>query len=187
MGLNISRTVEIEISNKTRNITLTNPRTYFYSGHSLKFPQPLVFPGSSSTWKFMNNSSFWGCNGVLAFEAKSFTLAIYFSNPIDYNRFSAEMGLELSLDRVHRGHLEEAYKRLVTISRASSKGNFRFPFVILKESQERAQLSTGPVKVTATMCRGRHAAITVEVEDRRNSGNEDRTETSCRARHFQEK
>ncbi|TRZ06212.1 hypothetical protein HGM15179_020895 [Zosterops borbonicus] len=182
MGLNSSRSVEIYISNNTQKITLKNPRIYLYSGHSLKFPQPLVFPGSSSSWKFMNNSSFWGCNGVLAFEAESFTLAIYFSNPIDYNRFPMEMGLELSLDRVHRGHLEAAYDRLVTISRASSKGNFMFPFVILKESQKQAQLSTGLVKVTATVSRGQNAVVRVQVEDQSNSGSEDRTETLFQAR-----
>ncbi|TRZ05097.1 hypothetical protein HGM15179_022010 [Zosterops borbonicus] len=127
----------------------------------------------------MNNSWFWGCNGVLALEAESFTLAIYFSNPINRSLFSVEMGLELSLDRVHRVDLEEAYKRLVSNSCASSKQNFMFPFVILKESQEQAQLSTGPVKVMATMRRDRNFVITVEVEDRRNSGNEDMIESLC--------
>ncbi|XP_077049367.1 uncharacterized protein LOC143696667 [Agelaius phoeniceus] len=171
MGVNISRFVEIEVVNKTQNITLKDPRTHFYSGHVLLDPKPSVPPGSSSSCKFTNKSVFWGCNGVLAYEVDSFTLAIYFSNPIDYNRFSVEMGLELSLDKVHRKDLEAAYDRLVRISKGSANSSM-FPCVILKENQDKVQLSHGPITVTATMARGRSAAIRVEVEEQKESGEE---------------
>ncbi|CAN8174113.1 unnamed protein product [Coccothraustes coccothraustes] len=172
MGVNISRFVEIEVMNKTRNITLDDARIHFFSGHILNSPQPSVPPGSSSTCKFTNTSIFWGCNGVLAYEADSFTLAIYFSNPIDYNRFSVEMGLELSLDKVHKKDLGMTYQRLVRCSRDSSSSRAMFPCIILKENQGQVHLSAGPVTVTATMVRGRSAVIRVEVEDRGNSGGE---------------
>ncbi|CAN8178623.1 unnamed protein product, partial [Coccothraustes coccothraustes] len=146
-------------------------RIYFSSGHSLKVPRPRVPPGSSSTCKFTNTSIFSGCNGVLAYEADSFTLAIYFSNPMDHNLFSVEMGLELSLDRVHRWDLETTYDCLARISKDSSDSSM-FPSVILKENQDQAQLSAGPVTVMATMARGRRAFIRVEVEEQGNSGSE---------------
>ncbi|XP_074390091.1 uncharacterized protein LOC141727712 [Zonotrichia albicollis] len=170
MGLSTSRLVEIQVINKTQNIILKEPRTYFYSGCSLSDPQPSVLPGSSSSCRFTNSSRLWGCNGVLAYEAEFFTLAIYFSNPMDHNLFPVVMGLELSLDRVHRMDLETAYHRLVRISQGSS--DTVFPCVILKENQEKVHLSDGPVKVTATVARGRRAVITVAVEERENSGSE---------------
>ncbi|XP_031953816.1 uncharacterized protein LOC116438904 [Corvus moneduloides] len=169
MGLNVSRFVEIHISNKTRKVTLKQCGTYFFSGHVLNPPQD-VAPGSSKSCKFTNNSLFWGANGVLAFEAESFTLAIYFSNPIDYNRFSVEMGLELSQDKVHKSNLQAVYERLVKISHQSPQENAMFPFVILKENQDEAQLNAGPVEVTATMARGRSAVISVTVRERGGSG-----------------
>ncbi|CAN8178721.1 unnamed protein product [Coccothraustes coccothraustes] len=165
MGVNISRFVEIQISNKTRNITLKDASTHFFSGRSVSAPQPSVPPGSSRTCKFTNNSIFWGCNGVLAYEADSFTLAIYFTNPVDYNLFSVEMGLELSLDKVHKTDLGKTYDRLLRISQGYSDSS-TFPRAILKENQDQVQLSAGPVTVTATMARGRSAVIRVEVEDR---------------------
>ncbi|XP_064262444.1 uncharacterized protein LOC135292143 [Passer domesticus] len=185
MGFNVSRIVEIQISNKTQNITLKKPRTHFFSGHSVNVPQPSVPPGSSSSWKFTNRTMFWGCNGVLAYEADSFTLAIYFSNPVDYNRFSLETGLELSVDKVHKRDLESTYDRLVRTARDCSD-SFAFPCVIIKEWQNEAQLSAGPVTVTATMVRGRNAVIKVVVEEREDSGSGARRETPCRARHTQE-
>ncbi|XP_074387805.1 uncharacterized protein LOC141726712 [Zonotrichia albicollis] len=171
MGLSTSRSVEIQVINNTEDFTLRNARTYFLSGHSSMSPQTSVSPCSSSSCKFTNNTIFWGCNGLLAYEADSFTLAIYFSNPMDHNLFAAEMGLELSLDRVHRMDLESAYRRLVKSSQSSSDSSM-FPCIILKESQDRAQLSHGPVTVTATMARGKSAIIKVEVEERENSGGE---------------
>ncbi|XP_063281087.1 uncharacterized protein LOC134565431 [Prinia subflava] len=170
MGSNISRSVEIQMSNNTKNITLRNPRTFFFNGHSLRTPESSVPPGSFSTYKFTSNSCLWGCNGVLAFKAEPFTLAIYFSNPTNHNLFHPEMGLELSLDKVHKGDLEKAYKRLVRISRSSSSNeDLAFPSVILKESQETARLSAGPVKVTATMSQGQDTVIKVKVEEQGSS------------------
>ncbi|XP_071276696.1 uncharacterized protein [Agelaius tricolor] len=156
--------VEIEVINKTQNITLKNPRTHFYSGHSLSDPQPLVPPGSSSSCKFTSSSRFWGCTGVLAYEADSFTMAICFSNAIHDDLFPVEMVLELSLDKVHRKDLETTYDRLVGSSKGSANSSM-FPCVILTEDQQKAQLSHGPVTVTATMARGRNIALRVEVEE----------------------
>ncbi|XP_064593978.1 zinc finger protein 660-like [Zonotrichia leucophrys gambelii] len=93
----LERTVEIQISNSTRNVTLENPRTYFYS--------------SSDTCQF-SSPLFRGCCGVLVYEATTFTMAIFFSNPLDYNRFAMELGLELSLLKAHLGSLEDTYSRM---------------------------------------------------------------------------
>ncbi|XP_037982524.1 uncharacterized protein LOC119696757 [Motacilla alba alba] len=169
MGLSTSRIVEIQVINKTQNITLKKRRTYFYSGQRLKVPHSPVSPGSSSTSKFINSSTFWGCNGILAYEAESFTLAIYFSNPITHSLFSVEMGLELSLEKFHKMELDTAYDRLVRCSRDPSD-NAMFPCAFLKDSQNQAQVSAGPVTVTATMARGWTTFIRVVVEERGNSG-----------------
>ncbi|XP_063281091.1 uncharacterized protein LOC134565435 [Prinia subflava] len=170
MGSNISRSVEIQISNKTLNIVLRNPRTFFFNGHSVRPREPSVAPGSSTTCLFKSNTRFWGCKGLLAFEAESFTLAIYFSNPTNHNRFQPKMGLELSLDKVHMGNLKDAYERLVRISRSSSpKEKLTLRSVILKESQQIVQVSAGPVKVTATMSQGWDTVIEVKVEEQGSS------------------
>ncbi|XP_074387822.1 uncharacterized protein LOC141726725 [Zonotrichia albicollis] len=179
MGVNITRFVEIEVINKTKNITLKEPRIHFFSGRILHDPKPSVAPGSCSSCKFTNKSVFWGCNGVLAYEAEFFTLAIYFSNPIDYNRFSVEMGLELSLDKVHRKDLGTTYDRLVRSSQGSSCNSSMFPCVILKENQEKAQLSIGPITVTATMVRNRSSVIRVEMEEQKELGEEAEGEKPC--------
>ncbi|XP_077029060.1 uncharacterized protein LOC143692701 [Agelaius phoeniceus] len=107
----LERAVEIQISNSSGNVTLENPRTYFYSGHSSVPPSPCVPPGSSDTCQF-SSPLFRGCCGVLVYEAPTFTVAIFFSNPLDYNRFAMELGLELSLLRAHLGRLEDTYHRM---------------------------------------------------------------------------
>ncbi|XP_063281094.1 uncharacterized protein LOC134565437 [Prinia subflava] len=166
----VSRSVEIQVSNNTKNIVLKEPRTFLFNGHRLWTPESSVPPGSSTTCKFQSHTCRYGCKGLLAFQAKPFTLAIYFSNPIDYDEFSPEMGLELSLDKVHMGYLEAAYHRLVRISRCSSSNeDLAFPSVILKESQETARLNAGPVKVTATMSQGQDTVIKVKMEEQGSS------------------
>ncbi|XP_058678775.1 uncharacterized protein LOC131570430 [Ammospiza caudacuta] len=182
MGSRASRPVEIQVTNNTETINLRNPKTYFYSGRSLHDPHCLVPPCSSTVSKFTNRSIFWGCNGVLAFEAETFTLAIFFSNPIDRNRFSVLTGLELSLDKVHKGDLRSAYRRMVRSSRPRAKKAKKakspprspvLPCAVLKENQNqrKVQLSHGAVTVAASLARsGGAAVIKVEVIERRNSG-----------------
>ncbi|KAL9820777.1 uncharacterized protein GJ701_017447 [Geothlypis trichas] len=139
----LERTVEIQISNSTRNVTLENPRTYFYSGHSSVPPSPAVPPGSCDTCQFSSPLS-RGCCGVLVYEATTFTVAIFFSNPLVYNRFPMELGLELSLLKAHLGSLKDTYSRMSQM-RASftTNGTTACGHVTLDTCQEPVQDNVG--------------------------------------------
>ncbi|RMB97179.1 hypothetical protein DUI87_26340 [Hirundo rustica rustica] len=168
----LERSVEIQISNTTRNVTLENPRTYFYSGHSSFPPRPSVPPGSSDTCQF-SSPPFCGCVGVLVYEATAFTVAVFFSNPLDYNRFPMELGLELSLVKAHLGRLEDTYTRMSQMGTLpTSNGTTAGCHVTLDNCQEPVQVSVGHVKVTATMSNTRRSIIRVVLEEEECSGKE---------------
>lgn len=157
--------MEIQISNKTQNVTLENPRTYFYSGHSSFPPSPTVPPGSSDTCRF-SSPPFRGCVGVLVYEAKTFTVAIFFSNPLDYNLFPMELGLELSLVKAHLGRLEDTYTRMSQRGTPPTYNGTTVCYcVTLDTCQDPVQVSVGHVKVTATMSNTRRSIIRVVLQE----------------------
>ncbi|KAF4802859.1 hypothetical protein TURU_021406 [Turdus rufiventris] len=168
----LERSVEIQISNLTQNVTLENPRTYFYSGHSSFPPRPSVPPGSSDACLF-SSPAFRGCVGILVYEATTFTVAIYFSNPLDYNLFPMELGLELSLVRAHLGSLEDTYTRMSQRGAApTADGTTACCCVTLGTCQEPVQVSVDHVKVTATMSNARRSIIRVVLQQQECSGKE---------------
>ncbi|KAM7026397.1 uncharacterized protein M8220_000899 isoform 1-T2 [Acridotheres tristis] len=62
-----------------------------------------------------------------------------------------ELGLELSPSKAHRGRLGNVYARMAKGAYSSSCSDIKFVRVIVDENPATAQLSDGPVKVTATM------------------------------------
>lgn len=181
----LERTVEIQISNTTQDITLENPRTYFYSGHSSFPPSPSVPPGSSDTCQF-SSPPFQGCVGVLVYEATIFTLAIFFSNPLDYNLFPMELGLELSLLKAHLGKLEDTYTRMSQRGTPpTTNGATVSHRVTLDSCQEPVQVSVGRIKVTATMSNTRRSVIRVVLEEQEVSWKKAGRKTSNRWTHAQ--
>ncbi|TRZ08132.1 hypothetical protein HGM15179_018982 [Zosterops borbonicus] len=187
MGVLLSRSVKIQISNKTRNITLKNPRTYFDCGSCSASPLPELSPGSSDTCHFPGSFPFWGVAGILVYEAESFTLAIHFSNPIDYNKLPMELGLELSPGKAHLGRLEDTYTRIANGIYSSSRLDIKFDRGVVGKSYGTVQVSNGPVKVTATMSSATDSVLKVVLEEQEGSGEEVRTENSRRIIHYQEK
>ncbi|XP_032939967.1 uncharacterized protein LOC117009751 [Catharus ustulatus] len=176
MGSSMSRTVEIRISNRTQNITLRNPRTY-ESGFCTRSPRSELRPSSTDTSHFVNSGRFCGIAGILVYEADSFTLAIYFSNPFDYNMYSIELGLELSLSKAHVGSLAEIYARMSKGTYSSSFVDAEFNRVIVEENQGIAWLNKGPIKVMATMSNTRNSTLKVMLEDQGGLNEEANMET----------
>ncbi|XP_051632523.1 uncharacterized protein LOC127465996 isoform X6 [Manacus candei] len=160
------RTVRIQFTNETKDITLKNPRTYFYNGHSSVPPSPKVPPGSSSSECFFTSPSLKGCVGVLVYEAEPFTLAVYFCNPLDYNVFPMELGLELSLDKIHLDTLDGVYARLSARSLPVPTPRLVADRIELNRCQGPARVSLGPVRVTATMSNDRQSTVRVLLEER---------------------
>ncbi|TRZ08391.1 hypothetical protein HGM15179_018711 [Zosterops borbonicus] len=165
MGALLSCSVEIRIFNNTQNITLKNPRTYFNCGCCSVFPTPELSPGSSDTCHFPGSSPFWGMAGILVYEAESFTLAIHFSNPIDYNKFPMELGLELSPGKAHLGRLEDTYTRMANGTYSSSHPDIKFNRIVVDKSHGIVQVSDGPIKVTASMSDTTNSVLRVVLEE----------------------
>ncbi|KAK4805152.1 hypothetical protein QYF61_014939 [Mycteria americana] len=102
MWKHLERSVEIQIANKTQDVTLYNPRSYCYSGYSSIPPSPRIPPNVRESCCFTNSMlRFRGCVGLLVYEADTFTLAILFSNPFDYNIFYMELAMEISPHKAH--------------------------------------------------------------------------------------
>ncbi|KAL2296184.1 hypothetical protein Nmel_013011 [Mimus melanotis] len=175
MGSLLSRSVVMKISNKTQNVILRKPRTYFECGSCPKEPQEDLHPDSTATWHLQGSFPFWGVAGILVYEAESFTLAIYFSNPIDYNKFSMELGLELSPGKAHEGSLASTYARMAKGTYSSSCLDNKFARITVHESRGIAQLKDGPVKVIAIMSNATSSLLEVVVEEhwRTERGNQD--------------
>ncbi|KAM4879866.1 uncharacterized protein FYW23_014638 [Sylvia borin] len=191
MGSNISCSVEIQITNKTRNVTLKNPKTYFDRGQCAHSLLPELSPGSSGVCL----SSGCGVAGLLVYETKSFTLAIYFSNPIDYTKFSMQLGLELSPGKAHLGRLVETYARMANGTYPSSDPDMKSSRAVVDKSPATVRVSHGPVKVTATMSNTSTSILEVMLEEeggsRKEFGIEDialaKIEKLLLKTHYQEK
>ncbi|XP_025903006.1 uncharacterized protein LOC112954074 [Nothoprocta perdicaria] len=157
------RTVAVEIANKTRSVTLHSPRSYCYSGYSYIPPAPKIPPGATESCQFSNRAlSFRGSVGVLVYEADTFTLAILFSNPYDYNIFPLEIALEISASKAHLGSLQDVYKRMYNGVPACDAA---FQQARLHACQETLAVSANHVQVMATMSTSSDAVIKVVVED----------------------
>ncbi|XP_068779569.1 uncharacterized protein [Struthio camelus] len=164
------RRVEIEIANKTRNVTLHTPRSYCFSGYSCIPPSPKIPPGATGSCQFTNVVlSFRGSVGVLVYEADSFTLAILFSNPYDYNIFNMEVALEISMEKAHLGSLEDVYKRMYNSLPAGNIKDTTFQRAKLHACQETLTVSSNHVRVMATMSNAADSVIKVIVEDKDSS------------------
>ncbi|XP_059717138.1 uncharacterized protein LOC132335031 [Haemorhous mexicanus] len=172
MGLFLSRSVEIQISNNTKNVTLKDSRTFLNCGRCSKSPLPELSPGLSDTCCFSGSSPISGVAGILVYEAESFTLAVHFANPSDYNRSSVELGLELSPGKAHLGKLGTTYRRMAYGTYSSSCQDIKFARDVTDKSHGTAQLSHGPVKVMATMSCDTSSTIKVVLEEQRGSGEE---------------
>ncbi|KAM4754778.1 uncharacterized protein ACIQIH_000045 [Cyanocitta cristata] len=146
------RSVLIQITNKTQDVALNNPRTYFYSGHSTNPPSPMISPGVTEQSHFTNSGlRFWGCTGVLVYEADTFTLAILFCNPLMYSFFHMKLALEISLCKGHYENLKNDYTRMYSGQPLPTDDSSMFHQIKLSEYQEPVVVSAGNVRVTATM------------------------------------
>ncbi|XP_071276694.1 uncharacterized protein [Agelaius tricolor] len=176
MGSTSSRFVEIQVSNHTQTIALKKPRTYLGLGHCSEPPLPELSPGSSDTCRFSGDPILWGLvgttsvHGVLVYEAESFTLAIYFSNPSEHEHLSMRLGLELSPAKAHLSSLSDTYRRMSNGIYSSSDHEVRFARDIVDESHGTTQLSHGPVKVMAAMSRGASSTLRVVLEEQKEPG-----------------
>nr|XP_006132209.1 DELTA-thalatoxin-Avl1a-like [Pelodiscus sinensis]XP_025045012.1 DELTA-thalatoxin-Avl1a-like [Pelodiscus sinensis]XP_025045013.1 DELTA-thalatoxin-Avl1a-like [Pelodiscus sinensis] len=159
------RSVEIEITNNSQDLTLHSPRSYCYSGHSLLPPSLRIPPGSKESCLFTKGRfSFRGSAGLLVYDSDAFTLAIMFSNPFDYNLYSIEFGLEISPGKEHLGNLEDVYTRMYNYTPTNSSSTFKR--AKLGQCQEALVVTAGHIRVMATMSNAAKAVIKVLVEEK---------------------
>ncbi|XP_067406893.1 DELTA-sagatoxin-Srs1a-like [Emydura macquarii macquarii] len=159
------RSVEIEITNETREVILHSPRSYCVSGHSLQPPSPRILPGSKESCLFTKGRySFRGSVGLLVYNSDAFTLAVMFSNPFDYNFHCIEFALEISPGKDHLSKMEEIYARMYNCTPAD--GCTMFKKAKLGECQEALVVTAGNIRVMATMSNAAKAVIKVLIEDK---------------------
>ncbi|XP_051632557.1 uncharacterized protein LOC127465999 isoform X2 [Manacus candei] len=157
----MTRTVTVKVSNRTRDITLDYPRIYLHGGRCSVPSDPEVPPGCSTTCQFSSSSS-PGCSGLLSFWAKTCTLAIYFSNPLEDDTSPRELGLELSPHR-KLCSLKNVYEEMAGREpKLLTKGS-NFERVALDICQDSIWKTQGPLDVMATMLNARHATVSVAV------------------------
>ncbi|PKU27342.1 delta-sagatoxin-srs1a-like isoform x1 [Limosa lapponica baueri] len=106
-----------------------------------------------------------GCVGLLVYEADTFTLAILFSNPSNYNFYPMELAMEISLLKVHLGDLETTYTRMYKGQPATADKNAGYHRVKLGACQEPVTVSAGHVRVTATMSNSTKSIVKVILEN----------------------
>ncbi|CAM5173125.1 unnamed protein product [Eretmochelys imbricata] len=159
------RSVETEITNESRDVTLHSPRSYCFSGHSLLPPSPRILPGSKESCLFTKGRySFRGSMGLLVYNSDAFTLAIMFSNPFDYNLYCVEFGLKICPGKEHLGDMEEVYARMYNYMPANSCTTFKKA----KQGQCQEALVVTAGNVMATMSNAAKTVIKVFVEEKGN-------------------
>ncbi|XP_027488046.1 uncharacterized protein LOC113941084 isoform X2 [Corapipo altera] len=157
----MTRTVTIKVSNRTQDITLDYPRIYLHGGRCSVPSDPEVPPGCSTTCEFSSSSS-PGCSGVLSFWAKTCTLVIFFSNPLEDDKSPRELGLELSPHRkVCR--LKDLYEEMSGRDPKLVTKDSNFERVALDICQDSIWKTQGPLNVMATMLNARNAVVSVAV------------------------
>lgn len=153
-------------------------RTYFYSGCSTNPPSPVIPPGVTEQSHFTNSGlRFWGCTGILVYEADTFTLAILFCNPLMYNFFHMKLALETSLCKGHCGNLRNDYTRMYSGQPLTTDDSRKFSQTQLSEYQQPVVVSAGDVRVTATMSDAAQSIIKVIVENRDSSSSKPNEDT----------
>uniref|UniRef100_A0A8C8RTB7 Uncharacterized protein n=1 Tax=Pelusios castaneus TaxID=367368 RepID=A0A8C8RTB7_9SAUR len=162
------RRVEIEIFNRTKDVTLHSPRSYCFSGHSLLPPSPKILPGSNATCLFAKGRfSFRGSVGLLVYNSDAFTLAIMFSNPFDYILYHVKFAVEISPDKDHLGNLKEIYENMCNNNTPTNICS-SLKKVKLDKYQETLVVTSRNIHVMATMSNAANAVIKVIVEDKGN-------------------
>ncbi|XP_027564118.1 uncharacterized protein LOC113981078 [Neopelma chrysocephalum] len=179
----MTRTVTINIYNRTQNVTLEYPRIYLPSGHCSVPPDPEVPPGCSTTCEFSSSSS-PGCSGLLIYWVGTCTLAIYFSNPRKDNKSPRELALELSycdslhgepfrcerlegrvsLCEKHKRELEDIY-RLMSRRNVSTTTDSTLDRIAPGTRLETAVVTINGIEVMATMSNTRNAEIRLVVRN----------------------
>ncbi|XP_072703694.1 uncharacterized protein [Ciconia boyciana] len=173
------RSVEFQITNKTQDVTWYNPRSYCFSAYSSTLPSPRIPPGVTESCQFARSMiHFWGCMGVLVYEADAFMLSILFSNPLSYNIFYVKVAMEISLHKVHLGNLEDIYTRMYNTQPASTGKDTMFHQVKLGTCQEATMVSAGNMWVMATMSSAAKLVIKVIMENQDSSSSESKGGTT---------
>lgn len=162
----LDRNVTIEISNKTRDVTLRNPRSYCYSGKSITPPSPCIPPGVTESCEFTNSIiRFQGCMVLVVYEAAAFTLAILFSNPLNKGFYWMELAMEISFRKAHLGDLEKICHRMYSGDPAKTGKATSFHRVKIGACQEPVVISDGNMMITGTMSSARRSIVKVVVEN----------------------
>ncbi|CAN8193904.1 unnamed protein product [Coccothraustes coccothraustes] len=96
----------------------------------------------------------------------TFTMAIFFFNPLHNNLFPMELGLEVILLKAHIGRLEYTFTHMSPRETPLlTNGTTVCHHVTLDTCQEPIQVSVGHVKVTATMSNTRRSIIRVVLQE----------------------
>ncbi|OXB54322.1 UNVERIFIED_CONTAM: hypothetical protein H355_005898 [Colinus virginianus] len=161
-----SRSVEIQLTNSTKEV-LRSPRSYCFSGYNSVPPSPIILPGDTGCCTFSNSPHhFRGSVGILVYEAETFTLAILFSNPYNYNFFYMEFAMEISPEKAHLGLLEEIYQRMYRGLPANPKNSGMIQNIKLHATQETMVVSAGSTQAMATMSSAAKSIIKIVVENK---------------------
>lgn len=104
-----------------------------------------------------------GSVGVLVCKSSSFSLAIMFSNPFDYNLYRIEFALELFKAENHMGSLHAVFSRMMESKPYCTSTLFQRAKV--ESEHETLQVSSGSIRVRAKMSNSAKAILKVQVDD----------------------
>uniref|UniRef100_A0A803JFU0 Uncharacterized protein n=2 Tax=Xenopus tropicalis TaxID=8364 RepID=A0A803JFU0_XENTR len=159
--VDVGRCVGIEISNKTKSVTLSSPSTYCGSGHVHSPPPPTIAPNATDCCVFVKNGLMArGSVGVLTYQcSESSTIAILFSNPFDYNLYNIQFGVWLT------DHIRKADDTLYNEMYNNRQHSSEFKCADVKKHAQALEVSRGNLKVSATMSNDYKAILKLEILD----------------------
>lgn len=163
-NIDVCRSVGLEIINRTRTVTLTDFRSYCFSGKIVTTLPFEIGPDSKGICTFAKTPySLRGSVGIVVCKADTFFLAITFSNPYDYVLYKIEFALEIFTEPNHLGNLGDVFSKMMKSKPYSSSSLFQR--AVLESEHETLEVSKGSIRVQAKMSNCEKAILKVQVED----------------------
>ncbi|XP_051780481.1 DELTA-actitoxin-Afr1e-like [Erpetoichthys calabaricus] len=154
------RSVAIEIYNKTKSKSFTQPQIYCESGKLCIPPVPCLSPGEQEVCLFTKKTgTACGSVGVISYKFGGSRIALLFSNPFDYNIYDMKIGLLVD-DQNSKTNYEQ-YRQMYY----KEKTSCRFVKAVCGKEIPTLSLNSDGVKISANMSTCRNAILKLVFED----------------------
>ncbi|XP_078276586.1 uncharacterized protein LOC144605331 [Rhinoraja longicauda] len=153
-----SASVEVTTINKSKALSLTDPRT-FLDGNATVIEPEAVSPDGVGVSRYSTRPGDILCAGVLSYQAGPCFFGVLFENPVAEGELCQELGLYVTADPGERkemyGLIKNGHESLV----------LRRLAIFGYNQNQSISVTLANLQVTATMSKGTNCSVELIVED----------------------